>query len=47
MKEVQADESLSKWKEYVDKGEKGFFWDGGLLMKSVEDDLGMPDACAC
>ena len=40
VKEVQADESLSKWKEYADKGEKGFFWDGGLLMKSVEDDLG-------
>ena len=38
---VKHDETLAKWKEYADDSEKGFFWEGGLIKKIVENELGV------
>ena len=39
---VKVDVSLIKWKEFADVGDKGFYWDRGILRKVSEDDLGEP-----
>ena len=41
VEEIKTDESLQKIRAFADRGERGYFWDDGLLKQSKTDQTGL------
>ena len=41
VEEIQTEESLQKIRVFADRGERGYFWDDGLLKQSKTDQTGL------